>query len=80
MQPSECTARQARAVVRNRSQKTVDVDGRGSVVDAQGGSVAADAEGDGRTRPEKALTVPAPAGATADIGCQASKSDVAVHR
>jgi hypothetical protein len=78
--PSQCTADQARAVVSNRSEETLDVAIEVAWSTAQGDSVTADAEVTVGPNEEQELTVPAPAGATADIGCQASKRDVTVHR
>jgi hypothetical protein len=74
--PSECTARQARAIVRNRSDKTVDVTVEVAWSTRQGGSVVADTKLTVGPDAQKTVTVPAPRGATADIGCQASKTEV----
>lgn len=78
--PSECTAREARAIVRNRSDKPLDVTVEVAWSTRQGGAVTAGAQVTVGPGAEKPLTVPAPPGATADIGCQASKREVTIHR
>jgi hypothetical protein len=78
--PSTCTAREARATVLNRSAKTLDVTVAVAWATRSGGSVTAKAAVTAAPGKETPVAVRAPDGATADVGCQASASEVTVGR
>lgn len=78
--PSACTAREARATVSNRSDKALDVTVEVAWATPDGGSTTATGNVTAGPRRSVELTVAAPPGATADVGCQASKRAVAIHR